>query len=542
MLQAAIVFCYLAVVLYIGIFAFRRGGAGGAEEYFLAGRSLGPAVFLLSLFGTNMTAFTILGSAGHSFANGIVTFGLMASSSALIIPLTLFFAGTRMWSLGKRYGFITPVQMFRDRWECAHIGTAIFAVQAALLVPYIIIGVMGGGTALRGISGGVVPYWLGGAIVAVVVMSYVFFGGMRGTAWVNAFQTVLFLSFGAIALVVIGRGMGGFPAVMESLLASPSTAPLLTRERISPWFFFSYTFIPLSTIAFPHITIFCLTARRMVQFKRTVIFYPLCILAIWLPCVFLGVAANSLRDVPRIEQKLDARAALAALPPTAPPDERAALRRQASGDDVVLVMLERFAPLWLAGLLGAGIMAAVMASDSQILALSTMFTEDVFAFYGGTARFGENVQVQTGRIFVVVLTLIAYLIALRAPQGIFDIAVQFAFSGYSALSPLLFAALFWRRSTKWGALAVTLWVAFAVIYTWRVPGALAWYGLMPVVPMTIISCVLMVVVSLANATCLLRRQFSDTSTRAKVYRRPGVQESDSRSRPVRLHVRSSAQR
>ena len=46
-------------------------------------------------------------------------------------------------------------------------------------------------------------------------------------------------------------------------------------------------------------------------------------------------------------------------------------------------------------------MAAVMASDSQILALSTMFTEDVFTFYGGTARFGEAVQVQTGRAFVV---------------------------------------------------------------------------------------------------------------------------------------------
>ena len=151
-----------------------------------------------------------------------------------------------------------------------------------------------------------------------------------------------------------------------------------------------------------------------------------------------------------------------------------------------------------------------MASDSQILALSTMFTEDVFTFYGGTARFGENVQVQTGRIFVVVLTLIAYLIALRAPQGIFDIAVQFAFSGYAALSPLLFAALFWRRSTKWGALAVTLWVAFAVIYTWRVPGALAWYGLLPVVPMTLISCALMAVVSLMTpppSTQTIRRYF-----------------------------------
>ena len=37
------------------------------------------------------------------------------------------------------------------------------------------------------------PFWLGGAVVALVVMSYVFFGGMRGTAWVNTFQTVLFL-------------------------------------------------------------------------------------------------------------------------------------------------------------------------------------------------------------------------------------------------------------------------------------------------------------------------------------------------------------
>ena len=183
-------------------------GSGDAEDYFLAGRSLGPAVFLLSLFGTNMTAFSILGASGHAFANGIVTYGLMASSSALVIPLGLFVIGTRLWALGKRYGFMTPVQMFRDRWECGHIGTVIFAVQAVLLVPYIVIAVMGGGTTLRAVSGGLVPYWLGGAIVSLVVMGYVFFGGMRGTAWVNTFQTVLFLSFGAIAVVVIGARHG----------------------------------------------------------------------------------------------------------------------------------------------------------------------------------------------------------------------------------------------------------------------------------------------------------------------------------------------
>lgn len=473
-----------------------------------------------------MTAFSILGSSGHAFNNGIVTYGLMASSSAFIIPLSLLLIGTRVWALGKKYGFMTPVQMFRDRWECGHIGTVIFAVQAIFLAPYIIIGVMGGGTTLSAISGGVVPFWFGGALVAMVVMGYVFFGGMRGTAWVNTFQTVLFLCFGAIAFLVIGFGMGGFGPAMHALLASPATAPLLTRERIPPLFFFSYTFIPLSTIAFPHISIFCLTAKKMDQFKKTVIFYPICILAIWLPCVFLGVAANRVTNLPQITAKQQARKTLAVDGASLTAAQRDDLRDKMNADDVLLLLLDRYAPLWLAGLLGAGIMAAVMASDSQILALSTMFAEDVFAFYGGTKRFGEAAQVHTGRLFVALVTIVAYAIALKAPASIFELAIQYAFSGYTAMAPLLVAALFWKGSTKWGALACTIWAITSVIgvaafqaaipapapgpptVVWqsggfeilsRTAGGTAVFGLMPVVPITLVSALLIVVVSAITA-------------------------------------------
>jgi SSS family solute:Na+ symporter len=522
MIPALIVFAYLAVVVYIGVFAFRRfGRKEQAEEYFLASRSLGPFVFLLSLFGTNMTAFAILGSSGHAFGNGIVTFGLMASSSAFVIPLSLFLIGTRVWSLGRKHGFITPVQLFRDRWETSHIGTVIFVLQAALLLPYVIIGVMGGGTTLSAISGGVVPFWLGGALVALVVMGYVFFGGMRGTAWVNTFQTILFMGFGAIAVAVIGAGMGGFESAATAMLSGPS-ASLLTRERVSPLYFLSYTFIPLSSIAFPHITIFCLTARKMSQFKKTIVLYPLCIATIWLPCVLLGVMANRATDLPEIGAKIEARAALAAPGATLAPAERDALRAKANADDVLLLLLDRYAPAWLAGLLGAGIMAAVMATDSQILALSTMFTEDVFAHYGGRTRFGEAAQVHMGRGFVVALTILAYILALRAPETIFALAVQYAFTGFSALSPLLVAALFWRGSTKWGALASTLVAAAGVVAVavfqeavpapppgpavvvftlgglealTRTPGGTAVFGFMPVVPLTLASALAMGIVS-----------------------------------------------
>src|SRR5581483_350836 len=65
-------------------------------------------------------------------------------------------------------------------------------------------------------------------------------------------------------------------------------ATLLTRERI-PWqVFLSFMLIPLSSIMFPHMSIMCFTAKRVTAFKKTVVLYPLCIMAIWLPCCFLG--------------------------------------------------------------------------------------------------------------------------------------------------------------------------------------------------------------------------------------------------------------
>src|SRR6185295_17457794 len=176
-----------------------------------------------------------------------------------------------------------------------------------------------------------------------------------------------------------------------------------------------------------------------------------------------GVIANASSDVEQIRMKQEARRTLAVDGAKLTPEARDTLRSHMAADDVLLLLLQRHAPLWLAGILGAGIMAAVMASDSQILALSTMFTEDVFAFYGHKKRFGEAVQVQTGRIFIIIITLIAYGVALRAPETIFELTIQYAFSGFAALAPLLIAAVFWKGSTKWGALASTLWAAATVV-------------------------------------------------------------------------------
>jgi Na+/proline symporter len=541
-IPAIFIFAYLAVVLYIGIFAFRKGRATG-EDFFLASRSIGSIVFFLSLFATNMTSFAILGSSGAAYRQGIGIFGMMATSSCLVIPLTLFFIGTRLWAVGKRFGHMTQVGFFRDRFECSSTGTLIFVLTAAMLLPYLIISIVGGGTILQALTDGKISYPVGGAIVALVVMGTVFFGGMRGAVWVNVLQTLLFLSFGAIAFTVIGHNLpNGLSGTVQALLGDPRNkapvaaamspiaaamahpATLLTRERI-PWqVFLSFMLIPLSSIMFPHMSIMCFTAKKVTAFRQTVVLYPLCIMAIWLPCVFLGALAFSqptvTRDMAGESEELatwlenngkpqpgaivtkDLTAALekskdlfaiallqqvkmngAEIEAKGPngtlkggPAFIALLAQvQAKAKDsafkpfayriagtndssVLLKLLKANVTPWLAGILAAGIISAVMGSDChQILALSTMFTKDVFDYYGKGSKITEATNVLAGRVFIIVLNSLAYLVALGKPQ-IFDLAVTYAFAGFAAMSPVMIGALFWRRSTKLGVLASTLWV------------------------------------------------------------------------------------
>ena len=126
------------------------------------------------------------------------------------------------------------------------------------------------------------------------------------------------------------------------------------------------------------------------------------------------------------------------------------------------------------------------------------------------------------------MNTIAYLIAIalesKGKLSIFDLAVQYAFSGFAALAPVMLAALFWKRSTKYGALAAALFVAacilgqgylenrFAVgsvICGWKLhgnaalqifpPGALRVFGYTTVVPMVLGSTACVALFSLLTA-------------------------------------------
>lgn len=462
MTQLYVIIGYLAVLLLLGLAASRQF-TGGSQDYSVASRSIGPFLLLMSLFGTTMTAFALVGSTGEAFKEGIGVYGMLASSSGILHSLCFFILGVKLWALGSKYGYTTQIGYFRDRLDSDRIGLLLFPILVGLVIPYLLIGVMASGSVIQSMTSGAfpelfshpspslnggVPPWIGSLVICGVVLTYVFFGGMRGTAWANALQTIVFMVLGVVTFVVIASKLGQQESLWENLRVLGEAIPddKATRTEMSTTKFFTYLLVPLSVGMFPHLFQHWLTAKSAASFKLPVVCHPIFIMIVWVPCVLIGVwATTDLIQIP---------------PPV-----------QANPNIILPFMVKKLATPLLGGFLAAGILAAIMSSlDSQFLCLGTIFTNDIVNHYR-REPLSDRGQVIAMRGFIIAIVALTYFLSLGNYRSVFAMAV-WCFSGFSALFPLIFASLYWKGLTKAGAYACVL----ATISTWTYLFAQSGYG------------------------------------------------------------------
>lgn len=543
-LQLWIIIAYLGALIALGI-ASTRVFRGTAVDYFVASRGVGPVLLVLSVFGTTMTAFAIQGSSGEAWVNGVGVYGKMASWSGIIHAACFFLIGVRLWALGKRYGYQTQIQFFRARFDSRHIGVLLFPALTLLQMPYIIIGLIGAGNMIsaatagafpalfpaEGPAHGAIPFWLGTLVSAGVVWLYVWLGGARATAWANGLQTIIFLVVGVVTFWMIADRLGGAATITRmvqeynptkftrgvtaehqrnyeeklaawSAATQPAARPTDGPAQAAPLRphrphempeleFLSYGFIPLSVAMFPHLFQLWLTARSAKAFRLTVTLHPILIMAIWLPCIAIGVWASV--------AVVDGRPVIPFTPdsPAANPNIVIGLMVKALGDPVI------------SGLLAAGVLAAILGGmDAQFLSLGSMFTHDIVDHYVRKDRMTDRQRLLTGRAFVILVVLACWLLALGLKQTrpIFNLAI-WCFSGFSALFPLVFGALYWRRMTRWGAYASVIAGLGSGVWFYVDAGLRQGFssridpqvwGLVPAAPMVLLATLALVVVSLLS--------------------------------------------
>lgn len=495
---------YLSLLIGLGVVS-NRFFKGTSADFFVVSRSVGSFLLLMSIFGTTMTGFALVGSTGKAFTSGIGVYGLMASWSGLIHSAVFFAVGIKLWAVGKRYGYVTQCEYFRDRFESERLGYVLFPILVLLVIPYLLVGVIAAGKFIQPTTAGLfpgafpmpnlpngnphplnggIPPELGSAVICLIVLFYVFFGGLRGAVWANTFQTIVFMVTGVIAFYMISKSLGGLKAASELVAADEFASQRLGREgMMGKLQFISYCFVPLSVGMFPHLFQHWLTAKSAKSFKLTVVAHPIFIMIVWLPCILIGVWAA------------------AHLGPLGPGQSANSVLGKMVGQLV-------HSPV-LSGLVGAGVLAAIMSSlDSQFMCLGTMFTRDVVVKKFGEDRFSDNQKVWIARGFIFAVVAITYLLALALQDSahVFDLGV-WCFSGFAGLFPLVLASVYWKRVTLAGAYACLISTAAAWLILFyrdmiavKPPGMgddeLLVFGMMPVAIIIAVSALSLVVVSL----------------------------------------------
>lgn len=498
-IRFAIIIFYMLLLVALGGLASRLF-RGTKKDYMVASHTIGPIFLLLSLFGTTMTAFALIGSTAESFRKGIGVYGMLASASGIVHSLCFYLIGVKLWRFGKQYGHLTQIQFFNDRLE-SNVGLLLFPILVCLTIPYLLVGVIGGGEVIQAMTSGAftsffpaldgagnptsqhgaVPPYLGSALVCGIVLTYVFFGGMRGTAWANAMQTAIFIVLGVITFILISYKIGGQDTLLESMRTASSQVneKLLTRQAIPKSVFLTYLLIPLSIAMFPHLFQHWLTARSAETFKLAIICHPLFVMIVWAPCVMIGVWATGLDLPSEVTQKPNS-----VLP---------------------YLVMAKLTPV-IAGLLTAGLLAAIMSSlDSQFLCLGSIFTNDIVDRFFGRGRISDRVQVILTKCFIVLIVAVTYWISLSNHPSIFWLGV-WCFSGFAALFPIVFAALYWKGLTSAGTFSgiLAMMVSWGYLFyqsgwgsnqNFKIPIPFTQIEILPVTPILFCSAISMVVTS-----------------------------------------------
>ncbi|MBR5945299.1 MAG: sodium:proline symporter, partial [Lachnospiraceae bacterium] len=153
----------------------------------------------------------------------------------------------------------------------------------------------------------------------------------------------------------------------------------------------------------------------------------------------------------------------------------------------------------VAGLILAGILAATMSTaDSQMLAAASSVSENIMGEFF-KVKMDEKKKILVARIAIVGIAALGVILALDPDSSVFRI-VSFAWAGFGgAFGPVMLLALFWKRTTKQGALAGMIGGG-AMVFIWKflikpLGGAFSIYELLPAF---IVSLILTVVVSLAT--------------------------------------------
>lgn len=421
----SLIFLYLIATIVIGVVANRRLTAS-MEDFLLYGRQAGFIVLYLTVVATFHSAFAFLGSGGYFYSRGI---GFWAAGTwTILVGAITYTLGTRIWALGKKFGYVTPADMLADFYESEAVRVLVAVVSVLFTILYIQVQAAGLGYILSVATGDRISFGAATAILLVIAAGYLMAGGLRAVYWTDVIQGIwMYVAVWTGALVLVYKLFGGPIGLWQRLVAErPDLLSLPGPEgHYTPGIWFGMTIaLSFGIVLQPHMMIRYYTAASARTLKLLGATTPIYLFTLFIPAAMVGLGGALV------------------LPGLAHPDR------------VFPELLFQYAPAWLTGLILAGATAAAMSTlDSILHSNMTVLTRDVYQRYIAKER-SQTHYIAFGRGVVLALLAVGWFLSVSELEYLVTL-VTLSASGALQLLPGVLGVCYPARrlTTSAGVLA-----------------------------------------------------------------------------------------
>jgi SSS family solute:Na+ symporter len=481
---AGITVLYFVGVIAIGWYSKQR--MKSATDYYLAGRQIGSIVNGLALESTYLSPASMLGLPAFVFILGYPFWWAMMAIIAGMPLATLLTAAAL-----RKYAPTSFADYYADRYNDQRLRWVIGLIVVFGAILYITLSIVGMALFLLAILK--LPYIYGVIIGTLIVVFYVYYGGMIATSWNAAFQAALMTVAAVVAAIGIAIKLGGFGALHQAILENnpkffntasdiaPPHAFVSTWLAVMGWYFvwhFGFATMPYTVVRF-FTTMDIKTARRSIFW--TSLFAGIFYVALQI----IGAASKVMIEKyhPLATPELAAKAAelkkpLAVL-------VLASIQKTYGVGTVtdysMIAAVEALNNPVILGILVAGGLAIAMSTAAGwVMVVNTIVTRDWFDMLLGIKKAKED-PVMVARTVSVVFLLIGMFIAFNPPALVLDLSGWAFVVIIASIGPSLILGLWWKRANR-TATWVTAVVMFVLhLYAWLkakyVLGHHAWFFL-----------------------------------------------------------------
>jgi Na+/proline symporter len=452
---------FIMLGIYI-VYCFYWGLKGYFTEktssgYAIAGRSIPFFAFLLAATAASFSGWTFIGHPGLIWRDGLAY--AFASFYVLTIPISGTFFSKRTWLLGKRYGFITPGDMYAYYFNNEGLRWLVVLTAVLYSIFYSAVQLMASAALFHIIAD--VPVTFGAIFMAFIVWFYVCTGGLKASTWVGVIQFLL-LVVGIIALgyyvitAPIFGGWSGFSASVAKLDARFLEVPRVINfglggaEGETAWtavMVLTYMFSLMGIQSSPAFTMwtFGIKSPKPLAWQQAFMSTFVVGFALFFFTAFQGMGAKVLQ--------LAGREAFQGM----------------NDATVVPILMNQFLPPVMLGVVFMGAIAAIHSTAAPYIGTGgSILLRDVYWRYIKKQEASHSEQIWVNRLLATLLTIAALAVGLTSKAALVilgALATAFGFVMYVLLLGVIWGFKFPSKGAFFGVLAGMVAV-FLTYYVW----------------------------------------------------------------------------